>query len=99
MFELAEGAFNTKFNKIFGTFDSMKDKKPKIEQFAKEAFSNLMGGIGYFYGPIRIHKDEAEPGDFSAKNWYYDEPNGLFTGTPSRAKFPRGFLWDEGFHS
>jgi mannosyl-oligosaccharide glucosidase len=50
----------------------------------------LLGGIGYYYGPIRIKKDDG--------GYYYDEPAGLLTGTPSRSNFPRGFLWDEGFH-
>ena len=58
----------------------------------KEALSNLLGGIGYFYGPIRIQ-------NLTDNSWFYDEPAGLFTATPSRVKFPRGFLWDEGFHS
>jgi mannosyl-oligosaccharide glucosidase len=58
----------------------------------KEALANLLGGIGYFYGPIRILNE-------TDGTWYYDEPAGLFTATPSRPYFPRGFLWDEGFHS
>lgn len=60
-------------------------------QFSKEVLSNLLGGIGYYYGPILIkskNKDGAS----------YDEPAPLFTGSPSRNRFPRGFLWDEGFH-
>lgn len=68
---------------------------PEALQFGREALANLLGGIGYFYGPIRI-KDETDP---EGKAWFYDEPTGIFTGTPSRPYFPRGFLWDEGFHS
>lgn len=58
----------------------------------REALANLLGGIGYFYGPIRIKND-------TDGTWKYDNPTGLFTATPSRVVFPRGFLWDEGFHS
>lgn len=54
--------------------------------FARSVLSNLLGGIGYFTGPIRISgKGKTNFGN-------------LFTCTPSRITFPRGFLWDEGFH-
>ena len=56
-----------------------------------EALSNILGGIGYFHGSIKQkqkkNKDEKDT-----------QKKGLFTATPCRSYFARGFLWDEGFH-
>lgn len=60
--------------------------------FAQAAFSNLMGGIGYFYGSSLVQHDPESPQIAESK------PKPLFTAVPSRSFFPRGFLWDEGFH-
>ena len=51
----------------------------------------MLGGIGYFFGTsdVRDAKTGAE-----SKSW----PAGLFSAVPSRSFFPRGFVWDEGFH-
>ena len=57
---------------------------------AKAALSNLLGGIGYFYGRSQV----ALPGGRVA----WSAPAGLLTAVPSRPFFPRGFMWDEGFH-
>ncbi|NWV45916.1 MOGS glucosidase, partial [Daphoenositta chrysoptera] len=48
-------------------------------------------GIGFFHGRSLLrseHREEPVPGAESV----------LFTAVPSRSCFPRGFLWDEGFH-
>lgn len=88
-------SFDEKFDKVF----SLKEKgRNEYEiEFAKVALSNVLGGIGFFHGSSIAFKRDASPGK-SAENLEYLKPVSLFTATPSRALFPRGFLWDEGFH-
>lgn len=81
--------FSKKFENVF----NLKSKGYKDDEvaFAKAAFSNLIGSIGYFYGTSRVqstHTEKPVP--------YWKAP--LYTAVPSRSFFPRGFLWDEGFH-
>ncbi|XP_059484928.1 mannosyl-oligosaccharide glucosidase-like isoform X1 [Neocloeon triangulifer] len=83
------GDFKNKFEKVF----RLKDKGYSAEDIssAKATFSNLLGGIGYFYGSsLVMSKYTEEPRS------YWKAP--LYTAVPSRSFFPRGFLWDEGFH-
>ncbi len=80
-------------------------------RFAHSMFSNLLGGIGYFYGHGLADRsydeayEEADEGFWvdaaQARAAHRPTPDGpyeLFTSIPSRPFFPRGFLWDEGFH-
>ena len=75
-------------------------------------FSNLIGGIGYFYGDSVVDRSYGpeyeeenegfwqETADARARpeSIKLEAPVELFTSIPSRPFFPRGFLWDEGFH-
>lgn len=80
-------------------------------KFSQSLLSNLMGGIGYFYGTSKVDVSSAPEyaetdQDFwekatSAQSRAVVEEQGpyqLFSAVPSRPFFPRGFLWDEGFH-
>ncbi|CAH8581408.1 unnamed protein product [Heterobilharzia americana] len=78
--------FAEKFNVDLTKFSDRQVNLSKI------AVSNLLGGIGYFYGSSLIRSSNIGPEP--VHNW----ATGLFSATPSRSNFPRGFLWDEGFH-
>ncbi|EGN96016.1 glycoside hydrolase family 63 protein [Serpula lacrymans var. lacrymans S7.3] len=103
-------SFDKRFEAIFPTSPSYFAADPgALSSFSKAITSNLLGGIGYFYGTSIIDRNFAyewdEDDDFTPdadedaqKDAKLLEPQGLLTATPSRSFFPRGFYWDEGFH-
>jgi len=82
-------------------FDFIKtdNDKKQLEEMSKHALSNLLGGIGYYYGKININLDESKDGKWHKGFRYAVENKGLLSASPSRSFFARGFLWDEGFHN
>ena len=102
--------FNKKFESLYNFknldgFDGITEiEKLEIKLMSQQALSNVLGGIGYFYGAIKINTEGLEFQDTKEGRWYKGfrytlDPKGLLTGTPSRSFFARGFLWDEGFHN
>ncbi|XP_044978139.1 mannosyl-oligosaccharide glucosidase GCS1-like [Hordeum vulgare subsp. vulgare] len=92
--ESKQKEFEERYDQIFNLNNKIVSKELSV---GRAALSSLLGGIGYFYGQSKI----ALPKGFSQKNGdkyipYW--PAALYTAVPSRSFFPRGFLWDEGFH-
>lgn len=101
--------FSTRFASIFKPQTPFL--KERYEEFSKSLFSNLIGGIGYFYGDSRVDRSYDTAYEEDNEGFWEDAaeargrnpaelegPTELFTSIPSRPFFPRGFLWDEGFH-
>lgn len=101
--------FKTKFSKIFAPLNPFT--KDDHRACAESLLSNLAGGIGYFYGDSLVDRSYAPEYDEEDEGFWEqtaearartqpstDPPTELFTSVPSRPFFPRGFLWDEGFH-
>lgn len=94
------------FSERFRDTFSLKEKGFNDEDVtaAKSALSNMLGGMGYFTGRSKIKHAGAGSGDDSGGDRGREVDDGfsfetsLFTAVPSRSFFPRGFLWDEGFH-
>lgn len=89
-------AFRERFEKTF----QLKEKglSPEEQALGQGALSGLLGGIGYFYGQSLVLPDmEVEGSDQKVDPVLFPSVP-LFTAVPSRSFFPRGFLWDEGFH-
>ncbi|CAM9467730.1 unnamed protein product [Chrysoparadoxa australica] len=83
--ESGSETFNEEFDDTFG-ISSTKGFDSRDTEAAQAALSNLLGGMGFWSGRNQI-KDAGESFDAI-----------LFSAVPSRSFFPRGFLWDEGFH-
>jgi mannosyl-oligosaccharide glucosidase len=87
--------FESKFNNTFHSAEH-EFSRDQLEMGAF-AISNMVGGIGYFYG-TSVHQKHSMVDDSAIGEPYKVSPYELFTGVPARSFFPRGFLWDEGFH-
>ncbi|GIL64528.1 hypothetical protein Vafri_18422 [Volvox africanus] len=99
-----EAEFDDRFEAVFGAGLRRHQRSADEEspasgalpegtlEVSRAALSNLLGSVGYFYGSslVRVGGPDAKPQPY----W----PAPLFTAVPSRSFFPRGFLWDEGFH-
>ncbi|KAG7289555.1 hypothetical protein NEMBOFW57_005926 [Staphylotrichum longicolle] len=105
----ATEAFGERFSSVFAP--KAPFNAAKYVKFGRSMLSNLVGGIGYFHGqsvedrsyaPEYDEENEGfweEASEARARNQQALEgPYDLFTSIPSRPFFPRGFLWDEGFH-
>ncbi|KAF8911130.1 glycoside hydrolase [Gymnopilus junonius] len=100
-------AYDKRFQKVLPyPSDYPSEKQESLQNFSKAITSNLVGGVGYFYGNSIVDRkfsyewdqDEDTIDDGAEKDAKMTEPKALLTATPSRSFFPRGFYWDEGFH-
>ncbi|BBN11838.1 mannosyl-oligosaccharide glucosidase [Marchantia polymorpha subsp. ruderalis] len=94
-----EQEFENRFQDTFKLNEKVGGEK-EVE-VGRAALSNMVGGIGYFHGQSRIAipaEFKGQEPELSSPDYWLYWPAELFTAVPSRSFFPRGFLWDEGFH-
>lgn len=83
-------SFKERFKRTFNT-DTWSEEEISLGHYA---ISNLLGGIIYLHGSTFTLKHGREHHQIVES-----EPVTLFTDTPSRSTFARGFLWDSGFQN
>lgn len=92
---IEHAAFVNRFDSQFSItsskeLDWMGGIKISLKDFGQRVLSNVLGGIGFFHGRGAMILPDRKAA--------FMEPRDLYTATPCRPFFPRGFLWDEGFH-
>jgi mannosyl-oligosaccharide glucosidase len=93
----ASNAFVTRFHETFDL--ASKGYSPRQVAFAREITASIVGGIGYFHGDSLVDSSFAHDYDGTEGSGQGDpepkttEKKELFTSTPSRPFFPRGFYW------
>ncbi|BGP09879.1 Processing alpha glucosidase I [Rhodotorula toruloides] len=100
--DASSAAFHAHFNALFPQISTFSSSH---QAFARAITANLIGGIGYFHGPSIVDRTFSQEWDAEdieggapVKKPELTESRELFSATPSRSFFPRGFYWDEGFH-
>lgn len=104
--EALSASYNQRFDEVFPIpTEYTTSDRHALREFSKAITSNLVGGIGYFYGKSIVDKsfsyewDQEDSGstpdeeDEEQKGAHLTEPRSLLTATPSRSFFPRGFYW------
>lgn len=96
-------AYSKRFREVLPyPADYPKDRQSSLEEFSKAVTSNLVAGVGYFYGTSIVDRkfsqewdedDESAGGNSDQGGARLTEPKALLTATPSRSFFPRGFYW------
>jgi mannosyl-oligosaccharide glucosidase len=89
--------------RLVQSFPRLAAADARHRSFAEAAFANLLGGMGYWFGSNVIHEGQTGPADPktgkpTTRYSVTTPPLPLYSAVPSRPFFPRGFLWDEGFH-
>ena len=87
-----EARFLARFEAVWG-LERRGFREVQVEA-GRFAQSNLLGGLGYFAGRVEIKPVPGAEGGGGGPSF----ASALFSATPSRSFFPRGFAWDEGFH-
>lgn len=94
--------FDERFEKIFPVPSNYPTENlVELKEFSKAITSNLLGGVGYFYGKSLVDRGFAHEWDQEDDRDDEHAPSGpqltearaLLTATPSRSFFPRGFYW------
>ena len=93
-----DDAVSTFETRLLSTFPAQAPfHEEQHRRFSKYLLSNLLGGIGYFHGTSKVDSSATSQRTQTA-DIEETGPHQLFSSVPSRPFFPRGFLWDEGFH-